>query len=440
MTRGDDGRLIGWKAIGNFVGRDERTVRRWEAERGLPVNRVPGGGSATVWATPDELRAWMLGDAKDPNVEPHVEPMSRPEPKRRPGLILLAACGIGVVVAAPLVWNSFSNATVTTPKPDPYGTDVKANDLYRNAAFGLNRRSVTGLLSAAETFEALGKQYPRNVASFIGLAEANLLLREFNSLPNETAYRRAAAAAQTAIALDPNSATATRALAFVRYHGEGKRKEGLTLFQRAIALDPRQAQSYHWYATALLSENRPADAIRAFDRARAIDPGSSALAADAAYAQYLYGKHAEAIAELQRITDVDPAFSGAYRYLARFYLIEGRDADYLKTAAIEATLRKDADGTKAIAAAAAAYKTGGRKALVASLIAHEIAQFEQNGESALRVAMYQAASGDAAGVIRWLEKAESINEAEIRTIRAYVEFVPYRDRIAASPALKSLIS
>jgi tetratricopeptide (TPR) repeat protein len=434
VTRGDDGRLVGWKAIGMFLGRDERTVRRWEAERGLPVNRVPGGGSATVWALPDDLRAWMAG-------YPEVQASeASPTSTKRSRLWLMAACGIGLIIAAPLMWNSFGNASVTTAKAEPYGTDARANDLYRKATFGLNRRSVTGLLSAAETFEALGKQYPRNAAAFVGLAEANLLLREFNSLPNETAYRRAAAAAQTAMTIDPKSATATRALGFVRYHGEGKRREGLKLFERAIALDPNQAQSHHWYATALLSENRPADAMRAFNRARALDPGSSALAADAAYAQYLFGKQAEAVAELKRITDVDPAFSGAYRYLARFYLIEGRDADYLATAATEAKLRKDPDGVKAVEAAAAAFKTGGRKAMAASLIAHEIAQFEQNGESALRIAMYQAASGDAAGVIRWLEKAESINEAEIRTIAAYAEFVPYRDRIAASPALKGLIS
>ncbi len=434
MTRGDDGRLVGWKAIGNFLGRDERTVRRWEAERGLPVNRVPGGGSATVWAMPDDLRAWMVSD---PEVQQAVVGA---RPSRRTGFLLLAACGVGLMAATPALWNSFGNATVAKAKPEPYAVDAKANDLYRKATFGLNRRSVTGLLQAAETFEALGKQYPRNAAAFVGLAEANLLLREFNSLPNETAYRRAAAAAQAAIALDPKSAAATCALAFVRYHGEGKRKEGIKLFQQAIALDPNQAQSHHWYATALLSENRPADSVRAFDRARALDPGSTAIATDAAYAQYRFGKHTEAVAELQRIIDVDPAFSGAYRYLARFYLMEGRDADYLAAAATEAKLRKDADGAKAVDAAAAAFKTGGRKAMMASLIAHEIAQFEQNGESALRVAMLQAANRDATNVIRWLEKAESINEAEIRTIGAYAEFVPYQDRIAASPALKGLIS
>jgi tetratricopeptide (TPR) repeat protein len=438
VTRGDDGRLVGWKAIGMFLGRDERTVRRWEAERGLPVNRVPGGGSATVWAMPDELRTWMAGDDANQRIE--LQPASAPAPRHRTGLILVAACAVGLIVATPIAWHNFGNASVGTAKIEPYGSDDKANDLYRDASFGLNRRSVTGLIGAAETFEALGKRYPRNAAAFVGLAEANLLLREFNSLPNETAYRRAATAAETALKLNPKSATAVRALAFVRYHGEGKRKEGLKLFEKALALDPSQPQSYHWYATALLGEGRTADATRAFNRARALDPASSALAADAAYASYLQGKHADAVAELQRIVDVDPGFSGGYRYLARFYLIEGRDADYLTMAATEARLRKDPDGIATIERAAAAFKKGGRTAMVASLVAHEIAQFEQSGESALRVAMFAAATGDAASVVRWLEKAESINEPEIRTIAAYAEFVPYRDRIKASPALKSLIS
>lgn len=438
MTRGEDGRLVGWKAIGMFLGRDERTVRRWEAERGLPINRVPGGGSATVWALPDELRTWMAGDV---DVAEHAEaqPVTAPPRSRRP-LLAFAACAVVAVVSTPFVLNSLGNAAVSVNRPEPYGLDAAANDLYRKASFGLSRRSVPGLISAAAMFETLSKAHPRNAAAFVGLAEANLLLREFNSLPNETAYRRAASAAQTAIALDPKSATATRALAFVRYHGEGKRKEGLALFEKALALDPTQAQSHHWYATALLSESRPADATRAFDHARALDPASSAIAADAAYALYLQGKHADAITELQRIVDVDPGFSGAYRYLARFYLIEGRDREYLAMAATEARLRKDPAVSAAIDRAAAAYKSGGGKAMVASLIAHEIAQFEQSGESALRVAMFEAAAHDAAAVVRWLEKAESINEPEIREIGAFVEFIPYRDRIKASPVLNSLLS
>ena len=34
-------RLDSWKEIATFFGLDERTVKRWEKERGLPVYRVP---------------------------------------------------------------------------------------------------------------------------------------------------------------------------------------------------------------------------------------------------------------------------------------------------------------------------------------------------------------------------------------------------------------
>jgi len=45
-----DGRLGSWKEIAAFFGKDERTVKRWEAQRGLPVHRVPGGSRTTVYA------------------------------------------------------------------------------------------------------------------------------------------------------------------------------------------------------------------------------------------------------------------------------------------------------------------------------------------------------------------------------------------------------
>ena len=43
-------RLDSWKEIAAFFDRDERTVRRWEKERGLPAHRVPGGARGAVFA------------------------------------------------------------------------------------------------------------------------------------------------------------------------------------------------------------------------------------------------------------------------------------------------------------------------------------------------------------------------------------------------------
>lgn len=54
-------RLDSWKEIASFFGRAERTVKRWETERGLPVHRVPGGGRSAVFAYSNELVDWLKG-------------------------------------------------------------------------------------------------------------------------------------------------------------------------------------------------------------------------------------------------------------------------------------------------------------------------------------------------------------------------------------------
>jgi hypothetical protein len=53
-----NGRLDSWKDIAAYVGKDVRTVIRWE-EKGLPVHRVPGGKS--VFAYRSEIDDWMHG-------------------------------------------------------------------------------------------------------------------------------------------------------------------------------------------------------------------------------------------------------------------------------------------------------------------------------------------------------------------------------------------
>lgn len=59
MPESVGGRLDTWKGIADYLGRDLRTVRRWEKERSLPVRRVPGGGRAAVYAFRAEIDSWL---------------------------------------------------------------------------------------------------------------------------------------------------------------------------------------------------------------------------------------------------------------------------------------------------------------------------------------------------------------------------------------------
>ena len=59
QIRQSNGRLDSWKAIAQYLGRDVRSVQRWERERGLPVYRVPGQRGGAVFAYEHELEEWL---------------------------------------------------------------------------------------------------------------------------------------------------------------------------------------------------------------------------------------------------------------------------------------------------------------------------------------------------------------------------------------------
>lgn len=51
--------LQGWKAIAAYLKSAERTVKRWERSRRLPVHRVQGNKRDGIFAHPQELNEWI---------------------------------------------------------------------------------------------------------------------------------------------------------------------------------------------------------------------------------------------------------------------------------------------------------------------------------------------------------------------------------------------
>lgn len=56
-------KLDSWKEIAAYLGRDVRTVIRWEQRGGLPVYRVPVGQRQAVYAFKHEIDEWLSGSA-----------------------------------------------------------------------------------------------------------------------------------------------------------------------------------------------------------------------------------------------------------------------------------------------------------------------------------------------------------------------------------------
>src|SRR6266705_299473 len=54
-----DKKLVSWKEIASYLGREVRTVQRWERTEGLPVHRHEHQKKSTVYAYTSELDEWF---------------------------------------------------------------------------------------------------------------------------------------------------------------------------------------------------------------------------------------------------------------------------------------------------------------------------------------------------------------------------------------------
>jgi TolB-like protein len=71
-------KLVSWKEIANHLGRETRTVQRWEKNEGLPVRRHEHQKRSTVYAYATELDEWFK--RRQPEDDPDADAAFIPEP------------------------------------------------------------------------------------------------------------------------------------------------------------------------------------------------------------------------------------------------------------------------------------------------------------------------------------------------------------------------
>jgi tetratricopeptide (TPR) repeat protein len=113
-TKDPGDRLDGWKRIAAYLGKDVRTLRRWEKNEGLPIRRLMHDKQGTVYAFRSELEAWRKsrGQAKSPEAP---QPAAHSE-KSLTRWLAIAAVFLTIALAA-----TWSLTRDTTPEPGDAG-------------------------------------------------------------------------------------------------------------------------------------------------------------------------------------------------------------------------------------------------------------------------------------------------------------------------------
>jgi tetratricopeptide (TPR) repeat protein len=351
-------RLDGWKSIAAYLNRDRTTVIRWTRERGLPVHRLPGGRTGTVYALKHELDRWLglpaaqaeTLAAPTPAPASAASPMAPAAPPLRTarsaqGRWLLAVGALGLAIGIPSLI-----ATRGTAAADPLQAVAPLPLLPADAATAAKfleardlvaQRQAAGLERAVVILNDVVRSAPDYALGHVSLAEALLLSREFGALSDADAFAQAKLAARSALKLAPELAAGHRMLGFIAYWGDRDFAKADAHLRRALELDRSDADSHFWYGNILSDHGDHGAGLKALNQARLLQPGSVAIATDLAWAHWAAGQEAAAKAALDRIIMDHPEFAVAYDCRAIIALAEKDYTGYIRNFARFAALRQD---------------------------------------------------------------------------------------------------
>ena len=408
-------RIDGWKAIAAHFRRDRTTVMRWARQGDLPVRRMPGQGSASVYAYTHELDSWLA--KADAPQEPHVfAPLAAESIERRrfglftrPVLIGLSALTIVGVFGVPYALQT-RPAPVTQAAPN-LPADPAVAEIYLRAREDWASRTADGLHRAIAGFGVVASRDPKFAPAYTGMADAYLLVREFDAMPDAKAYPQAEAAAKAALVIDPTSADAHRALAFVDYYWRRDNAAARTNFTRALQLDPVNAQTHFWFGNALVDNGEAEAGLHELKLARLLDPGSRAIQTDYDLALWQTGQRRLGRLQLKSLADGAPQTAAPHAYLAVIHLVERDYAGYLDENVKRAELRGDPALAKRSADERAAFSRGGGPALLDVMMSEAIADRAQSAspDSAWAAAV-TALGGDRPRLLEILRQADAKGE------------------------------
>jgi tetratricopeptide (TPR) repeat protein len=471
-------RLVGWKDIAAYLGKTERTVKRWGASRGLPVYRVPGRAKASVYAFPSELNDWLISSsATDPervesasvpdSRETWLEPVKTQEsgpsfslnertnqfsvmPWMRTAAAIIGLAGVGLAVAIA----AFSAAGASVPQrfralfvrrqpssasnsPAVSESDkMIARDFYLKGRYEWNQRTPNSLNRALDLFTQAIVHDPGNAQAYAGLADTYDLLREYSTMSEGEAFPRAIAAAKKAVQLDDTLSEAHRALAFAEMYGSWNFNDAEKEFRRAIELDPKDAQARRWFANAFAVPSRYDEALSQLNKAQELDPSSNATLSDKGLLLANAGHTKEALDLLREVERSAPEFRSPHLYLMRISLATGDYPAFLSEGESAAEVANDAVLKDVIAAAQAGYKRDGGPGLLQDLYAKQKEYYIAGKLSGTWLAKTCVLMGRKQEALHLLEVAYARHETEVLSCLSHPDLLTLKD----APRYKALVS
>jgi TolB-like protein/DNA-binding winged helix-turn-helix (wHTH) protein/Tfp pilus assembly protein PilF len=305
--------------------------------------------------------------------------------------------------------------------------DPRAHDAYLRGMFLRGRLTEEGLLKSIEYFDEAVRIDPDYADAYAGLADSWRMLGAAGwelRPPRETAPK-ARAAAERALAIDPDHAAAASILALVRFEHDWDWPGAEAGLRRVIGQQPGFSRGHLRYSGFLTAMTRFDEAQREARLAKDLDP-LSAIAGQTLAIRYYYGDRCDlAEPEFRKALELEPSSFVARLGLGQCAWREGRVKEALPD--FERAVADSQGSTYVLGWLGFAYAQAGDGARARGVLAR--LEHPADGRYAPRFppALVCLGLGDRAGALDRLESAFRERSAWMAFLRAEPELAALAD-------------
>jgi TolB-like protein len=313
-----------------------------------------------------------------------------------------------------------------------YTANPEAYQDYLKGRYWWNKRSREGFNKGIDYFQQAISKDPGYALAYAGLADCYDFLAIYNALPQKEAYPRAKQAAQRALEIDETLAEAHTTLGRIRrdfdWDWSGSERE----YQRAIQLNPAEANAHQSYGITLSEVGRFEEAITESKRAVELDPLSLPSSRALGQTFYYARQYDQAIEQEQKTLELDPNFIPAHMQLGFAYLSKSMYRE--GTAEFEKVLAMSR-GNVGLAELGYAYAMAGRGTEAEKVLDGLNTRSKQKYVSPVDRAIIYAGLGENNKAFEWLEKGY-----EDRSLTAWsIKVEPIFDSLRSDPRFQDLL-
>ena len=331
--------------------------------------------------------------------------------------------GLGAAADAKAKAEVQAAATGRADNPESYR-------LYLQGRYFNDRITAADNARAVDYFRQALAIDPGFALAWAGLSNAYRTQAGYGWSPVKEGFERAREAAKRALALAPDLAEGHVCLGFVLELHDWNWKAAHDEYQRAFALAPGNADVLRAVAGMTRIFAGPDEGVDLLRRAVALDPLSSSAQRMLGLRCFLAGRFDEAWAALAASLDLNPKSGLVYCFMCATRLAQGRAAEALQLAELEALPEFRLVGI------ALAQHTLGRKEASDAALAQLI---ERHGnECAYQIAETYAWRGEPDRVFEWLDRAYAQRDPGLGLTSSDPFFRPVHDDPRWLPFLKKM--